>query len=258
MYGFSAADGFVDVNQGVEDMIRYLANEPSLGLFYVQQHAQNAMPNVLDLNDKILEKTHNTMLQTEDLEDSICCVKSMSECGFHIVDEMVKDINKSLHIMSTSRPRKGLLRSSSRGFQVERGNLQAFSSFSEFSGRGQLEVGDGRGGYLSAVFSSVKQKAAMLRWSQIDPMLQSRTPASSSATPSSSMGEEDPVGAAAPSSLEMEGDGLPLSSQIITLGDDTVPDNFEKFKSEQEAKLKEWLEEVQDHGPSTPQGALAS
>ncbi|CAA6656465.1 unnamed protein product [Spirodela intermedia] len=237
LYGFSAADGFRGRNpspppQAWRILIRYSAERALSGLFYVQQHRR-----------------------TPYLEDSICCVKSMSECGFHIVDEMVKDINKSLHIMSTSRPRKGLLRSSSRGFQVERGNLQAFSSFSEFSGRGQLEVGDGRGGYLSAVFSSVKQKAAMLRWSQIDPMLQSRTPASSSATPSSSMGEEDPVGAAAPSSLEMEGDGLPLSSQIITLGDDTVPDNFEKFKSEQEAKLKEWLEGSKIMALNPPRGS---
>lgn len=37
------------VNQGVEEMIKYLANEPSLGLFFVQQHAQNAMPNALNL-----------------------------------------------------------------------------------------------------------------------------------------------------------------------------------------------------------------
>lgn len=37
------------VNEGLTDMIKYLANEPSVGLFFVQQHTQNAVPNLLHI-----------------------------------------------------------------------------------------------------------------------------------------------------------------------------------------------------------------
>lgn len=40
------------MNEGVADMIKYLANEPSVGLFFVQQHTQNAVPNLLHVKVK--------------------------------------------------------------------------------------------------------------------------------------------------------------------------------------------------------------
>lgn len=148
-----------------------------------------------------------------------------------------------------------LLGSSSRGFQAERGRSQAFSSFSEIPGRGQPEVGDGPGGYLSAVFSSVKQRAAMLRRPQIGPTPETGSPAS----PPSPRGDDAPAGAADPSYLEPQGEELPLSSQTIPLGDGAaldrdaaapiLSDHFERFRSEQEARLRQWLDEgQQDQG----------
>ncbi|KAL4390173.1 hypothetical protein AHAS_Ahas03G0118600 [Arachis hypogaea] len=37
-------------------------------------------------------------------------VRSMKECGFSIVDEMIGDIKKSLITMGTKQPKKGLIR----------------------------------------------------------------------------------------------------------------------------------------------------
>ena len=111
-----------------------------------------------------------------------------------------------------------LLRSSSQSFfRLGKDNSQAFSSSGEFSGHG---------GYFSSVFSSVKQKATILKWSQVDSSLANDV---------------------APRFLEIERDELPLSSQITddqAVVVESMSDNFEKFKSEQEAKLKEWLEEA--------------
>lgn len=53
------------------------------------------------------EKIHEVTLHTEDIEDSICSVRSMAEYGIPIADEMIKDINRSLHIVSASQPKRG-------------------------------------------------------------------------------------------------------------------------------------------------------
>lgn len=50
---------------------------------------------------------HEVTLHTEDIEDSICVMRSMAECGLPIADDMIKDINRSLLIMSSSRPKRG-------------------------------------------------------------------------------------------------------------------------------------------------------
>ncbi|CAL9194663.1 unnamed protein product [Musa hybrid cultivar] len=44
-------DGFflIAVKEGVDEMIKLLANEPSVGLFFVEQHARTSMPYLLGL-----------------------------------------------------------------------------------------------------------------------------------------------------------------------------------------------------------------
>ncbi|KAL0303380.1 UNVERIFIED_CONTAM: hypothetical protein Sradi_6206100 [Sesamum radiatum] len=71
MNDFSTVDGFVEISEDLADMIKFVANEPSVGLFYIQQHTQNAAPNIINLKNNIVEKSHETALHTEDLEDSI-------------------------------------------------------------------------------------------------------------------------------------------------------------------------------------------
>jgi hypothetical protein len=54
-----------------------------------------------------VEKTHEVTLHTEDMEDSICAVRSMSEFGLPLADDMMKDINLSLQIMAKAQPKRG-------------------------------------------------------------------------------------------------------------------------------------------------------
>lgn len=91
----------------MEEMIKNLGNEPSLGLFFIQKHAHVAMPNLVSLKDKVVDANREIVFNTEDLEDSIISVRSMSELGIPITDRMVKDIAASLSVISTSYPRRG-------------------------------------------------------------------------------------------------------------------------------------------------------
>ncbi|GAV58938.1 NEP domain-containing protein, partial [Cephalotus follicularis] len=113
MHGFSTVDGFVEISEGMAEMIKYVANEPSVDVFYVQQHTQNAVHNVISLRNNVAEESRETASHTEDLDDSIAMVRSMKECGLPIADEMIRDIKKSLVVMTTKQPRRGLINPSS-------------------------------------------------------------------------------------------------------------------------------------------------
>ncbi|KAG1360792.1 hypothetical protein COCNU_09G002550 [Cocos nucifera] len=259
MHGFSTVDGFLNVKEGVDEMIKYLANEPSVGLFFVQQHAQTSMPYVLNVKDKVVEEIHEVTLQTEDIEDSICAVRSMTEYGLPIANEMIKDINKSLHIMSTSKPKRGLIQNPSWGFQAGRTSSSTQDTFNYDISSGQQSGGSSRG-YLSAVFNSAKQKAAGFRWGQ--PGAVPKDPQSEQLVPSSTRPPRSAVNIGALSRLpEAEGEELPLSSHLSdhqldeadTVGESlyghdvsSMMEIYDKFKSEREAKLEEWLQQHED------------
>ncbi|KAE8708994.1 BTB/POZ domain-containing protein [Hibiscus syriacus] len=80
MNGFSDVDGFVEITESLAEMIKFGANEPSVGLFYIQQHTENAVPNLVNLHDHVVEESHQVILHIEDSEDSITMVRSMKEC----------------------------------------------------------------------------------------------------------------------------------------------------------------------------------
>lgn len=119
MHGFSPVDGFVEISNCLAEVIKYVGNESSTGLFFIQHHTQNAVPNVIKLKNNIIDKSHETTLQTEDLEDSVAMVRSMKECGFPIADEMIGDIKKSLAMMTTKHPKGRLIHRSTSYFQTD-------------------------------------------------------------------------------------------------------------------------------------------
>ncbi|KAF7811695.1 BLOC-1-related complex subunit 8-like protein isoform X3 [Senna tora] len=237
MHEFSTVDGFVEISESLAEMIKYMANEPSVGLFFIQQHTQHAVPNVIKLKSNVVDKSHETTLHTEDFEDSIAMLRSMKECGFSIADEMIGDIKKSLVTMTTKQPKRGKIQPSTTDCQTARasnswGNTQFYNTL-EGSERGV--------NYFSSVLKSAKQKASSLKW----------PPSSSLVTTSASTGS---------SSVQcMEKDELPLSSQVedecqnveTVIGDDgevgnklllSVSEKYDDFKADKEAKLEEWLE----------------
>ncbi|KAJ1435986.1 BLOC-1-related complex subunit 8 [Sesbania bispinosa] len=253
MHGFSTVDGFVEISDCLADMIKYVANEPSVGLFYIQQHTQNAVPNVIKLKKNIIEKSHETTLHTEDLEDSVTLVRSMKECGFPIADEMIGDIKKSLVTMTTKQPKRRLIHQSTSNFQTERtsvwGNSEVYAQ----------EGSEKRGNYFSSVFKFSKQKGSSLKLPQLDsegsidstiekPQLYPNVPLSvtSASTTTSSPGmESDKL----PQSSQVEDESQPEQSDTSNIGNKllSVSEKYDDFKASKEAKLEEWLEGTSNH-----------
>ncbi|CAO2164397.1 unnamed protein product [Urochloa humidicola] len=241
----SPADGFLRVKDGVDGMIKYVANEPSVGLYFVQQHARASMPILLDVKGKLAEKTNEVTLHTEDMEDSICSVRSMTDFGPPLADDMIKDISRSLQIMSKTQPKRGLIQNPSWGFHSGKssGTLDELGATNGSSSRN----------YLSSMFNTAKQKASNLRWAQPDFTTKddcSGNSASSAAQESSQAGGQ---GASTP---DTERDDLPVSNRLsdgTTTTNKTLPatdtsetvETYNKFKEEQELKLQEWLKEAE-------------
>ncbi|KAK4353434.1 hypothetical protein RND71_028952 [Anisodus tanguticus] len=110
MHVFSTVDGFVEITESLADMIKFIANEPSAELFCIQQHTQNAVPNLINLNNNIEQKSRQVTLHTADSEDYIIMVRSIKECGFPIVNEMIKDLGHALAIVSEKQPRSRFIK----------------------------------------------------------------------------------------------------------------------------------------------------
>ncbi|XP_058728264.1 uncharacterized protein LOC131600048 [Vicia villosa] len=245
MHGFSTVDGFVEISECSAEMIKYVANEPSAGLFFIQQHTQNAVPNVIKLKDKVVEKSHETRLHTEDLEDSVTTVKSMKECGFPIIDEMIGDIKKTLATVTSKQPKKVIPSLPPSNFQTER---------TSFWGNSAVDPPEGsqkRGNYFSSVFKFSKQKEIILKGPQLDstgsidpkPEETELYPnVSLSVTYTSSCTSSDKLSMP----REVEGETLLQQSDIgIKLLE--VTEKYDDFKASKQAKLEEWLEGTNNH-----------
>ncbi|PIA34864.1 hypothetical protein AQUCO_03700260v1 [Aquilegia coerulea] len=248
MDGISTADGFVEVNNNLAEMIKYVANEPSVGLYYVQQHTHNALPNLLRLQDRIADRSREATLHTQDLEESIVMVDSMKQCGRSIADDMLNDIKKSILLMSTSQPKRGVIHPSSSGLQDAKRSSGGPTAFSRNVLFAQPDA-ESRGSYFSSVFKSAKQKAVSIKWPQLDPEQPIGTKADQ--LPSNQSPDET-VHIAVSTLSDTEAEELPSSTQIFDEQlEETLPthdissasENYEEFKAKKEAKLKEWLEE---------------
>ncbi|XP_038992160.1 uncharacterized protein LOC120115557 [Hibiscus syriacus] len=166
MNGFSTVDGFVEMTKSLAEMIKYIANEPTLGLLYVQKHTHDAVPNVVDLSNRVTEKSREASLHSEDLEDSITMVRSMKECGIPIVDEMIKDFENSLMLISSDEKLKqGLVDSLDSGFTITRTRSWGPISWSY----GSIDVRQQDGShYFSTIFKSAREKASSFKWFQVE------------------------------------------------------------------------------------------
>ncbi|GER28850.1 nascent polypeptide-associated complex subunit beta, partial [Striga asiatica] len=212
MHDFSTADGFLEITEDLADMIRFAANEPSVGLFYIQQHTQNATPNVLSLRSKVSEKSQESSLHAQDLEDSMDMLRSMKECGPTITEEMIENIKRCLSI---AQPKLG---SAHRGTWSP-ATWGQNSLFTQTDGEKRAS------GYLSSIFRHTKQMAHSLESSQAD-----------DSSTSFLRAKED-----LPLSRELQEESVPdedlAHQRLISL----CEENYDEFKADQEAKLEEWL-----------------
>ncbi|XAR52333.1 hypothetical protein NMG60_11020335 [Bertholletia excelsa] len=262
MHEFSTADGFAEITESLAEMIKYVANEPSVGLFYIQQHIQNSVPNLVNLKAHACEKSHEMSLHTEDLEDSITMVRSMKECGFPIADEMIKDIKKSIAIISTKQPKKGLINSPRLGFQVGRTSSWGPSTWGRSASYAQQD-GERTGNYLSSVLKSAKERASNFKWPQLDYGESKQSsgeklkfyPSPPLPVAATSMGsiipdvlvEELPLSSQIDNELEEEESSVdegPSHDKLLSLSE-----NYDEFKADREAKLEEWLGKFNNQTP---------
>ncbi|KAL3520759.1 hypothetical protein ACH5RR_018908 [Cinchona calisaya] len=262
MHELSTADGFVEVSECLAEMIKYVANEPSAGLFYIQQHTQSATLNLVNLKNNVIEKSREMTLHTDDSEDSISFIRSMRECGCLIADEMIRDVTNSLAIMSTKYPKRGLINSSGSAFQLGRTRSWGPVAWGRNPSSPQLD-GEKADSYLSNVIKSAKLKASNLKWPQIASSKESRetkdeTPIS---YPDPSLSD---AGASISSSMpeaeaEAEAVELPLPNQLAeesqqvlvdrSMSDEdllSLANKYEEFKADREAKLEEWLGQMRN------------
>ncbi|KAL7190017.1 hypothetical protein ACSBR1_039627 [Camellia fascicularis] len=212
MYELTVVDGFVEVTESLAEMIKYVANEPSVGLFYVQQHTQNAVPNLINLKNNVMEKSWELTLHTKDLEDSITMVRSMKDCSFPIADEMIRDTKKSLAIMSTKQTKRGLIHNPSSGFQMGRTSSWGPSTWG-CNADSMRQDGERTGNYLTSVLKSAKERASNFKWPQLDPKESIQSKGEKLV---SYLNPPLPVSASITNSTmpDAEADELPVSSQI--------------------------------------------
>lgn len=134
------------------------------------------------------------------------------------------------------------------------------AAFAYGTGQAQSDGGSGTG-YLSTVLNSAKQRAAALRWPPLDAsQLRNLKVERQMSTPEPTDSMVATGGAV--STLHVaEADELPLSSQnedeqlnmsttssgSVRTHEPLTSENFEKFRSDQEARLKQWLEETENH-----------
>lgn len=216
MHEFSTVDGFAEINESLAEMIKYIANEPSVGLYYIQQHVRNAAPNVLNLNNNVLGKSRETGLHTEDLEDSIAMVKSMKECGSPIADEMIGDIKNSLAIMSSKQPRRGVILNSTNPWSRS-SSITTTTRGSDYS-----QDNSESSNYFTSVFKTAKEKASNIKWPQLD--FKEQKSEVDSNVQSNELKEEEE------------------EEEVSVKGEHIVETTkFEEFKAGKEASLKAWL-----------------
>ncbi|KAL5701797.1 hypothetical protein ACHQM5_027097 [Ranunculus cassubicifolius] len=247
MDGFSTADGFVEVNESVADMIKYVANEPSVGLYFVQQHTHNALPNLLKLQDKVASRTRETTLHTQDLEESIVMVDSMKHCGLSLAHDMINDINKSLLLISKSQPQRG----SSSGVRHAKNGSRELPARTQSSLFSQHEA-KSSSSYFSAVLKSAKEKAGNIKWPQLDP---EESVGNKSDQQPVDQSQDDGVGTVVSTPPDTESEELPYLSHVSnTQSDEPLPiqglsleaASYEEFKANKEAKLKKWLDDHEE------------
>jgi hypothetical protein len=56
---FKTCDMSVTVQNSITDMVKDVANEPSVGLYFVQQHVHKAVPGLLSLKVSVTNSSSN-------------------------------------------------------------------------------------------------------------------------------------------------------------------------------------------------------
>ncbi|KAE8672028.1 putative vacuolar protein sorting-associated protein 24-like protein 2 [Hibiscus syriacus] len=257
MNGFSTVNGFVEKTESLAEMIKCIGNEPSLGLLYVQK-THDAVPKVVDLSNRVVEKSREASLHLEDSEDSITMVRSMKECGIPIVDEMIKDIANSLMLISSEEKLKqGLVNSLHSGFTITRTRSSGPISWSYGSVDVRYQVVRY---YFSTLFKSVREKTSSFKWFQVESKEPSETetqkpvrcPAPLVLPASACIGSIPDEVTTEPQNLVQYQQADKLHEEVKDETEDNVKlpgdsllfvsEDYDDLKADKESKLEQWVE----------------
>ncbi|MCO5611088.1 hypothetical protein L7F22_065338 [Adiantum nelumboides] len=89
-----------EVGQALVKAMKIVVSEPSVGLYFEQQHVHKVVPSFLNVKHQITEATTSADLATTNVKDSLSCIKSMKDCGPLVIEQMIK----SLQTASTQIP----------------------------------------------------------------------------------------------------------------------------------------------------------
>ncbi|MCO5568970.1 hypothetical protein L7F22_022674 [Adiantum nelumboides] len=96
-----------DVHEMLMEAMKIVANEPSIGLYFVQQHVHKVVPSLLNVKHQITEARASAVLATAHVKDSLSCIKGMKDCGPLVVKRMIKSLQTASTQIPTNRQSRG-------------------------------------------------------------------------------------------------------------------------------------------------------
>ncbi|KAG6547030.1 hypothetical protein Mapa_011647 [Marchantia paleacea] len=154
-----------EVHDTITEIMRHLANEPSVGLYFVQQHVHRAVPAMVQLKAQIVDSTQEAEYVTQDVRDALNSVKTMKECGPAVIERMMKTLDSSLPRLPSFRQirRDELSPDSKSGPSLLTDTAEMQRNMSRIpSGREPPLADSDYTGYVRNIFDSAYQKASIV------------------------------------------------------------------------------------------------
>ncbi|KAJ7299628.1 hypothetical protein O6H91_Y190000 [Diphasiastrum complanatum] len=167
-----------EVHDSLTEVIKQIANEPSLGLYFVQQHVHKVVPVVVSLKVQLVEETQEVVLSTEDAKDALTAVSTMKELGPSVIGKMRTILNSTISSLQDEQNVKRVQLGSpfSEGIgqtsNVEGGMASTDASGVETTTSANYKAPTilewhsetSSSGYICSAFESALQKAGNLGW----------------------------------------------------------------------------------------------
>jgi len=94
------------VNQEISEWLQFLSNEPSLGLYYVQDNIFRSVPRLVDLKKNLRSQKQKIEEKVADVEYSIRVIKSLNEINsFHSIQRLLETSTNTLQNLANARNR---------------------------------------------------------------------------------------------------------------------------------------------------------
>jgi len=91
-------------NRGLSEYIQLIANEPSIGLFHVQEHIHRTIPKLVEIKNDYRTKGKQISDSSYDLNYSLSCIKNLRGLlTFQTIKKILDDTTETIEKKFTSR-----------------------------------------------------------------------------------------------------------------------------------------------------------